>query len=126
MVEIENKQNIQVKAKNRMGNPNWYKGMKSPNPKGNTHTKDIAGLIAALEDRSKRGGYKNFDALVADRAAQYETVLIAVMKKIYPEQPATLIDQSQHKETHITINKTYEKEKENLSTNRIYADREAD
>ena len=37
-----------------------------------------------------------------------------------------LIDQSQHKETHITINKTYEKEKENLSTNRIYADREAD
>lgn len=84
MDKIDNKENIEVKTKRR-GNPIWVKGMKSPNPKGNTHAKDIAGLVAALEDRAKREGYKNFDALVADRAAQHETVLIAVLKKVYPD-----------------------------------------
>jgi len=83
--EIANKENI-IRKSNRAGNPNWHKGMKSPNPHGNTHTKDIAGLIDALEDKSKKEGYKNFDALVADRAMKYKEVLIAVMKKVYPEQ----------------------------------------
>jgi len=56
------------------------------NPKGNTHCKDIAGLIDALEDKSKREGYEDFNALVADRAVKYKEVLIALIKKIYPEQ----------------------------------------
>lgn len=86
MSEIDNNENTQVKSKKR-GNPNWQKGMRSPNPKGNTHYKEIAGLIIALEDKSKREGYKNFDALVADRAMKYKEVLIAVMKKVYLEQP---------------------------------------
>jgi|SRR3990167_4686923 len=56
------------------------------NPKGNTQRKELSGLIEALEVRAKREGYKNFNSLVADRAAQHETVLIAVLKKIYPDQ----------------------------------------
>jgi hypothetical protein len=87
VAEIDNKDNVQVKA-NRRGNPNWKKGMASPNPKGNTHSKDIAGLIDALEDKSKRAGFKDFNSLVAARAIQYKEVLIAVMKKVYPEQSA--------------------------------------
>ena len=57
----------------------------SGNPYGNTHTKDLDRLIQALDDRSKRAGYEDFDAVVADRALQHETVLIAVLKKIYPD-----------------------------------------
>lgn len=62
------------------------------NPRGNTHSKDMAGLIVALEDKSKREGYKNFDYLVADRAMKYKEVLIAVMKKVYPDQSVPIVN----------------------------------
>jgi hypothetical protein len=63
----------------------FIKGI-SGNPEGHNGRKDIAGLIEALEHESKKEGYGDFNKLVAKRAIQFETVLIAVLKKIYPDR----------------------------------------
>jgi len=61
------------------------------NPHGNTHTRDIDNLIEALDKRAKRAKFKDFDALVADRALKHKEVLIAVIKKIYREESSAPI-----------------------------------
>ncbi|HDP36495.1 MAG TPA: hypothetical protein ENN27_01295 [Candidatus Atribacteria bacterium] len=55
------------------------------NPTGRNHFTFIEELTKALDDESKRQGYKNFAQVVAKRALQYEVVLVAVLKKICPD-----------------------------------------
>lgn len=65
------------------------------NPGGNKHTKNIDDLIDALEHRAKQQNYKDFNAYVAKKCFEDTTVLIAVLKKIYPdkaEMPAISIN----------------------------------
>ena len=92
LMETNRQEEIKIEGRDNKGR--FVKGQ-SGNPTGKNGCKLIADLIEALERESKRQGYKNFDEVVSKRALQYETVLIAVMKKVYPEQP--LIDQSSHK-----------------------------
>jgi hypothetical protein len=76
--EIKNKTGRDAKGR-------WIKGF-CPNPKGNTKQYLLDDLIDALEKESKRQHYTNFVEVVAKRALQYETVLIAVLKKICPDK----------------------------------------
>lgn len=79
-IQAENKINA---GNNRLPNGRFKKGF-SGNPNGsNRHF--IEELIEALEKKSKREGFNNFAELVAERATRYETVLIAVLKKVCPD-----------------------------------------
>ena len=75
----------EIKRGSRDNKGRFVKGV-SGNPQGNNGRKDIASLIEALEHESKKQGYGDFNKLVAKRAIQFETVLIAVLKKIYPDK----------------------------------------
>ena len=76
---------VEIKKEGRDNKGRFNKGV-SGNPSGKNGLRELAGLIEALENESKKQGYKNFDEVVSQRALQHETVLIAVMKKVYPEQ----------------------------------------
>ncbi len=56
------------------------------NPYGNKHTKNIDDLITALDEKAKRNKYKNFEAFVAKKCFEDNTVLIAILRKIYPDK----------------------------------------
>ncbi len=80
----------QEKTKQTAGRDNkgrFVKGV-SGNPSGRNDHTFVEELTAALENESKRQGYINFADVVAKRALQYETVLIAVLKKVCPDKVA--------------------------------------
>jgi hypothetical protein len=76
-------------TKGRDGRGRFVKGVSHiPNPTGVNGYTFLKKLESALEDEAKRKGFKNFAEVVAQRCLQYETVLIAVLKKICPDQIA--------------------------------------
>uniref|UniRef100_A0A6H1ZWX7 Uncharacterized protein n=1 Tax=viral metagenome TaxID=1070528 RepID=A0A6H1ZWX7_9ZZZZ len=56
------------------------------NPTGNNQFDFLKDLVDALQNESKRQGFENFSDVIAKRALQYETVLIAVLKKVIPDK----------------------------------------
>lgn len=83
---METVNQVEIKDKGRDIKTGRFTKGNSGNPTGNNGWKDLRKLVEALENESLRQGFKNFDEVVARRALQYKEVLIAVMKKVYPEQ----------------------------------------
>jgi len=81
----ESCQQEENKAEARLPNGRWKKGV-SGNPAGKNGFMEIAGLVAALEDESKRRNYPNFNAYVAERAFNSDEILKAVLNKVYPQK----------------------------------------
>ena len=72
--------------KKKRGNPNWSKGMKSPNPHGSSLYRNSERiLMEALTQAATEHGKHLIEHFV-DRAYKSDTVLIAIMKKIISDK----------------------------------------
>ena len=79
---------VQEKVKTKTGRNakgQWVKGF-CPNFKGNTSKLDVKDLVLALNEEAERRKYPNFLAYAAQRAFINDQVLIAIMKKIFPDK----------------------------------------
>ncbi len=56
------------------------------NPRGSNGYTTVKTIEQALNKKAKRKGFKNFPAYVAERALINDAVLVAVLKKIVPDQ----------------------------------------
>jgi hypothetical protein len=84
-IEISNK-------KQNKGNPNWHKGMESPNPDGKPEgTKNYLKLLEeALEKQAKIEGKSYWDKL-AQWSFRNPSVAVSILKKYVPDKTQTEI-----------------------------------
>jgi len=71
-------------AGNSRGNPNWKKGV-CPNPGGRPKGTSVKVLLDAIEEVEKDKGI-NYWKKVIEKSLATPSLMIAVMKKIIPDQ----------------------------------------
>ena len=85
MDDIVQQDNLIVKT-NRMGNPAWVKGMKSPNPKGQALGNEYLQTIFKQGfDLDRKKHKDNIIVYAFKQARKDNTVLIALLKKLLPD-----------------------------------------
>jgi len=84
--KIVQQKNISLPTKKR-GNPNWRKGMKSPNPKGQALGKEyLRTLLTQGFDKDEKLHKENLITYAFKQARIDNGVLIALLKKLLPDQ----------------------------------------